>query len=165
MNRTFRESRPEPRVAARRVATLLILALCAPLLSGCVERWLSIHSEPTGARIFLDAVEVGTTPARIPFEHYGTREVLIRYVAADENDENEVLAVARNVELRAPWYQWWIFDLFFEFLWPGTLVDEHVVDVTLPPADYDALEEQLMSGLKLRPEETTESSVDEESPR
>ncbi len=57
----------------RRLATLLVLlTLCT---TGCVYRRMTILSEPPGARVFVNNVEVGTTPCNVPtnsFIDYGT---------------------------------------------------------------------------------------------
>jgi len=37
----------------------------------------------------------------------------------------------------APWFQTFPIDFFFEVLWPGKLVDEHVVTITLQPASEE----------------------------
>lgn len=53
------------------------LCLCAfvPLLTGCVERRISITSEPAGALVWVNDVEVGRTPAELNFKHYGKYDV------------------------------------------------------------------------------------------
>ncbi len=125
---------PAPILARRLQATVAggILCLC-PLLAGCVERWLEIRSEPSRALVFLDGREVGRTPLRIPMVHYGTHEVLL-YANPSAEDEGPPLAMAsRIITLHAPWYQWFPLDLLTEHLWPGTLVDTHLVEITLPP--------------------------------
>ena len=63
----------------------LFLISSVLLCSGCVERALVIRSEPAGARVFIDGIDSGTTPIRVPFDFYGTRDVLVRM----EEDEKE----------------------------------------------------------------------------
>ena len=55
------------------VACLLVL-----LPAGCVERTLSITSEPAGALVYVSSVEVGRTPLRMPFTWYGDYDVVLR---------------------------------------------------------------------------------------
>lgn len=57
--------------------SLSSLCLCAfvPLLTGCVERRISITSEPTGALVWVNDVEVGRTPTEANFKHYGKYDV------------------------------------------------------------------------------------------
>jgi hypothetical protein len=53
-------------------ATLLILVLAG---TGCVERTISITSEPEGALVYLNDEEVGRTPLTVPFTFYGLYDV------------------------------------------------------------------------------------------
>jgi len=55
---------------------MVLLVAAAPI--GCVERTLTITSEPTGALVYVSSVEMGRTPVRIPFTFYGTYDVLLR---------------------------------------------------------------------------------------
>jgi len=126
-----------------RTSLPLALLLLAPLSTGCVERALVVRSDPPGAKVFVDGREIGTTPARLPFEHYGTREVMVRMEVREPGGDHTPLApVTRMVELAAPWYQWFPIDLFSEFLWPGTIVDERVVEVALVPHTREELIER-----------------------
>jgi hypothetical protein len=128
-----------------------ILALSAPLSSGCVERALVVRSDPPGATVFVDGREIGTTPARLPFEHYGTREVMVRMERRDPGADHIPLApVTQMVELGAPWYQWFPVDFVSEFLWPGTIVDERVVEVALVPHTQAELRERFETSARER---------------
>src|SRR5262245_27372858 len=99
----------------------IILLLAAALLPGCVERYLLIKTDPPGARVLVDLEEQKQlTPARIEFEHYGSREIILRKDPAEGQPEYE--SFREMVELRAPWYQWFPIDLFFEHIWPFTIV-------------------------------------------
>jgi len=53
----------------------VLVAAAALLLAGCVERRLLVASEPTGARIWVNGVDQGTTPASIPYVHPGRFDV------------------------------------------------------------------------------------------
>jgi hypothetical protein len=55
-----------------RFAALLAL-LVAPV--GCVQRTISITSDPNGALVYLNDKEVGRTPLEVPFKFYGTYDV------------------------------------------------------------------------------------------
>jgi hypothetical protein len=52
------------------------VTLCAAL--GCVERTVTMTSEPSGALVHLNDREVGRTPVTVPFTHYGTYDVRLR---------------------------------------------------------------------------------------
>ncbi len=120
-----------------------LAALSALLVGGCVERLLIIRSEPPGARVWVDAVEIGRTPIEVPFEHYGTREVLLRIEGSDPPRGS-----ARTlVTLSPPWYERFPIDVLSEHLWPATIVDTHEVRMELPPLDEAALMDTLRAGL------------------
>ncbi|MCC7406592.1 MAG: PEGA domain-containing protein [Phycisphaeraceae bacterium] len=54
----------------------IVVALLASLtFVGCVERTISVTSEPVGALVYLNDEEVGRTPVRVPFQFYGVYDV------------------------------------------------------------------------------------------
>ena len=114
---------PHPSSATR---PWLLLALASGLLCGCVERELVIDSEPA-AEIFLDGEAVGRAepgrPLRVPFDDYGTREVIAR--AKGHLPRREA------IELSVPWYQVFPLGFFADVLWPGTIHDEHPLTLRL----------------------------------
>jgi len=56
-----------------------LTVVCLPaLLAGCVERKLTITSEPAGALVYLSSEEIGRTPVTIPFTWYGDYDVILR---------------------------------------------------------------------------------------
>lgn len=119
-----------------RRALWLALAVCLPALSGCVQRWLLIRSDPPGAQIYLDAHSLGPAPVRVAFEHYGTREVLARLgTTPPDGPAVHYESAVEIVTLETPWYQWFPLDLFSSYLYPGTIIDEHEVTVHLRPVD------------------------------
>ena len=60
----------------RLVAPLLFLCL-----AGCVERLISVRSDPPGAAVLLDGDPVGVTPVEVPYTWYGTRDVTVELQA------------------------------------------------------------------------------------
>jgi len=58
-----------------RQLTAIVLA-CLPF-AGCVERTVSITSDPPGARVWMNDREVGTTPCIVGINDYGTYDVRI----------------------------------------------------------------------------------------
>lgn len=95
------------------------------LLAGCVERELRIESDPPGADVYVDGQKVGKTPYAAPFTFYGTRQVTLRLDGHAVGQE--------VVPIKPPWFQIIPLDLFFELIWPGTLRDERLVRIPLPP--------------------------------
>jgi len=119
------------RTALRLVLILLLAACCAA--SGCVRRTLEIQSDPPGATVWINGDNIGTTPAKVPFDSYGHIEVLLRL-------ENHQVR-REEVRLRAPWYA--VFPIDF------------VTDVLLPVDFHD----RKMFGFKLEPLEETDTDA------
>ena len=101
----------------RAVLVLLLGCLC---LTGCrSHRSLLIESNPPGASVRLDHELVGTTPVRVPFDHYGVRRVSLQLEGHR--------SVSERVSLRGPWYSRFPLDLFSEVFLPLGLDDDHAV--------------------------------------
>lgn len=63
---------------SRRLIAAAGLAASAALLPGCLQRTLSITTDPPGAVVWLNDVEVGSTPLETDFTYYGAYDVRIR---------------------------------------------------------------------------------------
>jgi len=108
----------------------LALAVAA---GGCVERTLTITSNPSGALVYLNDQEIGRTPIKRDFLWYGNYDVALR------KEGYETIKSQQNV--RAPIYQIVPLDLFAE-LSPFQFKDDQAFDYTLTPtrpADPQAL--------------------------
>lgn len=53
----------------------LAAVLIGLVLTGCVERKLIITSEPSGARVWVNDLDVGRTPAEVGFKFHGDYDV------------------------------------------------------------------------------------------
>ena len=109
------------------VAAALILAL-GGLTGGCIERILTIQTDPPGALVELNAQEMGRTPVSRDFTWYGTYDVTLRL------DNYRTLKTTAKVF--APIYEWIPLDLVTELL-PLPFKDHHTIHYTLmtePPA-------------------------------
>ena len=89
--------------------TLLTLPVIL-LSTGCVERTISITSEPPGALVWLNDREVGRTPIEVDFLYYGIYDVRIT------KDGYEPLLTTG--EARPPWWDNVPLDLIAEMV-PG----------------------------------------------
>ncbi|MCA9299283.1 MAG: PEGA domain-containing protein [Phycisphaerales bacterium] len=87
-------------VHVTRLAGLLLVPV---LVGGCLQRRVHITSEPSGALVVVNDVEVGHTPCDMDFTFYGTYDVLLR------KDGYEPLRTARQAQ--APWYEYPGLDL------------------------------------------------------
>jgi hypothetical protein len=115
------------RALVRRLGSLTwlsALVACA-LAGGCVQRRLTIRSNPPGALVYVDDYQVGTTPVSTDFIYYGTRKV--RLVKSGY----ETLTVLQPIP--APWYEYPGLDFVSENLVPGEIRDERVIDYELKP--------------------------------
>jgi hypothetical protein len=77
------------------------LALAA--LSGCVERTIRVTSEPPGAIVWLNNVEVGRTPVETDFTFYGEYDVRLN------REGFEPIVTTRDAN--APIHEWPGLDL------------------------------------------------------
>lgn len=100
--------------------------LAAAALAGCVQRRMTIRSNPPGALVYVDDYQIGTTPVSTDFVYYGTRKIrLIK-------DGYETLTVRQPFPI--PWYEVFPLDFVTENLWPWEIRDERVVDLAMVPA-------------------------------
>lgn len=105
----------------------LVAAFVATLAApGCVQRRMTIRSNPPGALVYVDDYQLGATPVSHDFVYYGTRK--IRLV----KDGYETLTVRQPFPL--PWYQYFPLDFVTENLIPWEIRDERVVDLAMAPA-------------------------------
>lgn len=112
----------------------LLVALLLAVFTGCVERTITVRSDPPGALVTINEVEKGRTPVTFPFTWYGDYRVLL------ELPEYETLETHRKAN--APIYQWPVLDFVSEILLPFTFHDRHDWHFTLAPlspVDEDAL--------------------------
>jgi hypothetical protein len=87
---------------------------------------LRVDSEPPGALIRLDGVELGPAPVEKEFTYGGVREIEARL----EGHET----VRALIPVRLPLWSRFPFDLVFEALLPFPHVDVHEVRLRLAPS-------------------------------
>lgn len=104
---------------------LLIVFVALVLATGCVQRRLTIRSNPPGAFVWVDNYPIGTTPVSTDFTYYGKRQIrLVR-------DGYETLTVEQKI--KAPWYEWFGIDFISENLVPANIRDEQTLDFNMVP--------------------------------
>lgn len=119
----------------------LVLCLCH---TGCVQRRMTIRSNPPGALVYVDdqPTPIGTTPVSHDFIYYGTRKIrLIK-------DGYETLTVMQPI--RAPWYQYLPFDFVAENFVPGQIRDQRTMEFQLRPQSIVPTEQLLSRAEELR---------------
>ena len=102
------------------VPGLLLIGLAA-----CVERTITVRTDPPGALVTVNEMEKGRTPLTFPFMWYGRYRVLV------EHPQYETLETSRAVPM--PIYQWPGIDLVCEVLLPYKFHNHHDWDFTLSP--------------------------------
>ncbi len=79
---------------SRSIALIAMAGLLAG--TGCIQRSIRIDSEPRGALVYLNDVEIGRTPTSVPFTFYGTYDVRL------EKAGHQTLNTTQKA--KAPWY-------------------------------------------------------------
>jgi hypothetical protein len=120
---------------------MLVSLAIAVLCFGCVERRLTINTDPDGALVFLNDEEVGVSPVTASFNWYGDYSVLI------SKQGYETLNTHRR--LKGPWYDHFPFDFFAQIL-PGRTVDSYEWKFTLGPRLQSNREELIESAQQLK---------------
>jgi hypothetical protein len=110
---------------------------------GCVERKLTVTSEPEGALVYLNNQEIGRTPVTRDFTWYGNYDVQLR------QEGYETLKTQHYVV--APWWQWVPLDVLPE-LTPWRWKDHRTMSFAMRPAATQAVsgEEMLDRAAELR---------------
>jgi hypothetical protein len=110
-------------------------------LAGCVERRLTVTTDPPGALVYVSDTEVGRSPVTIPFTYYGDYDIILRL------EGRETLKTHAN--LTPPWYQVIPLDLLSEVA-PWTTYDRRYVHYELTPASLPGEEEFIRRAREMR---------------
>ncbi|MCU0915621.1 MAG: PEGA domain-containing protein [Planctomycetes bacterium] len=116
---------------------VVVAAVCGVLvlLAGCVERKLTINTEPSGAKVILNDQEIGVSPVTVSFNWYGDYWVRI------SKDGYETLDTHRR--LPRPLHDRMPLDFVAQILYPGTIVDAYEWTFDLAPKVYPTREQLL----------------------
>ena len=121
------------------ITVCLIIGL---LLTGCVERKLTINTQPQGALVLLNDEEIGTSPVTVSFEWYGDYWVRI------SKEGYETLNTHRP--LKGPWYDNFPFDFFAQIVSPKRIVDSYEWTFELESRKEISREELIQNAEKLK---------------
>lgn len=161
-----------PSLPTSNSAGLLLLFACllsVASLTGCVERTVSVTSEPSGALVFLNDEEVGRTPVTVPFTFYGVYQVRL------QRDGYHGLSTSQKAV--APWWEAPGPDLFAEMIpnnrvklaWhyelekaeagdPDRIIDHASQLRSLLQTESPALDTQVVEPTQAAPEITSEQA-------
>jgi hypothetical protein len=121
----------------KHAAAALMLLCPLALVTGCIKRTISITSEPPGALVWLNDVQVGRTPCSADFTFFGTYDVRL------DLEGYEPIITSREAE--PPIYEYPGFDLVAEAvpLNIATFIDWHfelepVAEATLERREAEA---------------------------
>lgn len=114
----------------RRVRTARACVLAAALAlflpaTGCVQRRLTILSNPPGAMVYIGRQEIGVTPVSTDYVYYGNRQITL------EKPGYETLTVSQPI--RPPWYQIPPLDVISDNFALHEVRDERVLTYDLIP--------------------------------
>ncbi len=76
----------------------ILLAGALALLPGCLERRVSITSDPPGALVWMNDQEVGRTPLQTGFTFYGVYDVRVRKEGFEP--------IVTQCAAKSPWYEY-----------------------------------------------------------
>ena len=96
---------------------LLLLAAISMFLVGCVERTLTINSNPSDALLILNDEEIGLTPVTVSFNWYGDYNVRL--------SKTGYQTLVTHKRLKGPWYDKFPFDFFAQILNPKKIVNSY----------------------------------------
>lgn len=121
----------------------LLLSIAALCTVGCIERTITINTEPQDATVLLNDQEVGRSPVRVPFTWYGDYDIIVR--------KKGYKAVHTHHNVRAPWYELPGIDIVTECLIPFTVHDDRVLEtIALEPAQPPSKDELLNAAAEMR---------------
>jgi hypothetical protein len=121
------------------IGTGLIVSV---FLCGCVERKLTINTEPQGALVTLNDEEIGESPVTVGFNWYGD------YCVRLSKEGYETLNTHR--ELEGPWYDDLPFDFFAQILSPERIVDSYEWTFELSPQRPVSSDELIRSARQMK---------------
>ena len=139
---------------ARRKWTGCLLLLGLALAVGCVERRLTIHTDPPDAVVWLNDEEIGTTPVTVGFNWYGDYKVRI------EKSGYRILNTHQN--LPRPAEDYFPLDFFAEVLWPGTIKRDTAWAFTLQPAENPSAQQLIEQADQFKKEADQELKLAQE---
>lgn len=121
------------------IACILLISL---LVTGCVERRLTVVTEPAEAVVWLNDEEIGVSPVTVNFNWYGDYRVRI------EKPGYEILNTHRKLD--RPTHDRFPLDFFAEVLWPGRIEDAYTWNFELAPYQQKSADELIESAMELK---------------
>lgn len=127
----------------RRTRLIAIAALCSLAAAGCVERQMTLVTDPPGAGAYYNGSYVGETPVTFHFTYYQAPDLKF------EKDGYATLRAAPSV--KTPFYQRFPLDFFAEIA-PFTLRDRQSMSFALEKASMPESPDLIIRAEELRKE-------------
>lgn len=124
------------------------------LTTGCVERKLTINTDPSGALVSLNDEEIGTSPVSVGFEWYGDYNVRI------SKEGYQTLTTSRN--LKRPIRDRFPFDLFDDIV--HTRIDAYSWDFELKPFEQIQKDQLIQGAVDFRKQALADPNGDFKKP-
>ena len=122
---------------------LTIVGLAAILaLAGCVERRLTINTQPQDALVVLNDEEIGQSPVTVPFSWYGDYNIRI------SKEGYQTLKTHRR--LKSPWYDKFPCDFFAQIVSPKRIKDAYEWTFDLDKKKQPEREELIQNARELK---------------
>ena len=122
--------------------SIIALTLAVLFITGCVERKLTILTEPADALVTLNDEEIGRSPVTVSFEWYGDYNVRI------SKEGYETLKTHRK--LKGPWYDYFPIDFFAQIINPKRIVDSYEWTFNLEEKQHPQREELIKAAENLK---------------
>jgi len=116
------------RTIARAILIVAGASVLLTSLTGCLHRRIRIVTDPPGALVHLNDVQIGRTPVEVDFTYYGVYDVRVSKPGYEP--------IWASEKASAPIYEWPGIDLLAE-AWPGDIVTEFEWSYKLTPIDND----------------------------
>ena len=127
---------------------MAIVACSVIFLAGCVERKLTIVTEPQEAIVWLNDEEIGVTPVTVNFNWYGDYTIRIEKPGYDILNTHQLL--------KRPAHDVFPLDFFAEVLWPGTIEDSYTWTFDLEPFQQASAPELIEQANQMRDQANNE---------
>lgn len=121
---------------------IIVSLIVSLLLIGCVERKLTINTQPQGALVVLNDEEIGISPVTVSFKWYGD------YCVRISKEGYETLNTHR--ELKAPWHDHFPFDFFAQIINPERTVDSYEWTFELAPQKQTTRDQLIQDAEELK---------------
>ena len=141
---------------------VLVMGFISIGFMGCIERRLTIRSDPPGALVIMsggkmdspsDEHELGATPVSTHYIYHGTRRITL----VDPEGQYETLVTQETIQPR--WYEWFPVEFVLENLWPWNIRDHRLLEYTLTRRTETATKPLLDRAESLRGEATVEFAI------